>query len=398
MYNSWWFLGLLGLLCANLIVCSLERFPGVWKMIQADGLDIPLKRVGKTGKNCVWKSSSSVAATVSELSDRLSRIGWKNRRQVRDGGILLFAQKGAYSRTGVYIVHASILIIFAGAIIGEFSGFKGSVMLPETQQTDKVYRFNSSESIDLGFTVRCDSFGIELYDNGMVKEYRSVLTVLESGQEVLQRAIEVNSPLTYRGVTFYQSSYEGYNDFIIEVTNKGTENSKLSIIPFQTQQHWEEEGLSFGIINAEVVGQTVSRLKLWFSDDKGTPEAFWLDDGESTVVERDGATYLLSAKQMYATGLQVAKDPGVWVVYLGCGLMLFGLMVAFFLSHRRIWLFIKEEDDGASVLLAGSSNKNRVGFEKSFAALAERLQREDGKNERPISNIEHRMKENDTKN
>lgn len=143
-------------------------------MIQADGLDIPLKRVGKTGKNCVWKSSSSVAATVSELSDRLSRIGWKNRRQVRDGGILLFAQKGAYSRTGVYIVHASILIIFAGAIIGEFSGFKGSVMLPETQQTDKVYRFNSSESIDLGFTVRCDSFGIELYDNGMVKEYRSI--------------------------------------------------------------------------------------------------------------------------------------------------------------------------------------------------------------------------------
>jgi cytochrome c biogenesis protein len=375
MYNSWWFLGLLGLLCTNLIVCSLERFPGVWKVIQADGLDISLQRLGKMGRNTTWKSSSSVLATVSRLRDSLNATGWKNRSRDRDGGILLFAQKGPYSRIGVYLVHASILIIFAGAIIGEFTGFKGSVMLPETQQTDKVYRFNSSESIDLGFTVRCDSFAIELYESGMVKEYRSVLTVLESGKEVLQTAIEVNSPLTYRGITFYQSSYEGYNDFIIQVTNKTTKSSKTFIIPFQTQQQWQEEGLSFGLINAEVAGQSVSRVKVWFSDGKGTPAAFWLNDGEATAVEREDNVYIFSVKQMYGTGLQVAKDPGVWIVYLGCGLMLFGLMVAFFLSHQRIWLFIREEGDGASVLLVGSANKNRTGFEKSFSRLAEALEK-----------------------
>ncbi len=27
MYYSWWFLGLLGLLSTNLIICSLDRFP-----------------------------------------------------------------------------------------------------------------------------------------------------------------------------------------------------------------------------------------------------------------------------------------------------------------------------------------------------------------------------------
>jgi len=375
MYNSWWFLGLLGLLCTNLIVCSLERFPGVWKMIQADGFDISLKRLGKMGRNTVWKSSLSVPATVSKLSDTLNATGWKNRSRERDGGILLFSQKGPYSWAGVYLVHASILIIFTGAIIGEFTGFKGSVMLPETQQTDKVYRFNSSESIDLGFTVRCDSFAIELYDNGMVKEYRSVLTVLESGKKVLQTAIGVNSPLTYRGITFYQSSYEGYNDFIIQVTNKTTKNSKTFIIPFQTRQQWQEEGLSFGIINAELVGQSVSRVKVWVSDDKEAPATFWLNDGETTAVKREGAAYLVSVKQMYGTGLQVAKDPGVWIVYLGCGLMLFGLMVAFFLSHQRIWLFVREEGDGVNVLLVGSANKNRTGFEKTFGQLAEVLKR-----------------------
>ena len=29
------------------------------------------------------------------------------------------------------------------------------------------------------------------------------------------------------------------------------------------------------------------------------------------------------------TGLQVAKDPGVWVVWLGCTLMMVGIYVAF---------------------------------------------------------------------
>ena len=38
MYNSWWFLALLFLLGFNLVICSIDRFPGVWKQIKADGL------------------------------------------------------------------------------------------------------------------------------------------------------------------------------------------------------------------------------------------------------------------------------------------------------------------------------------------------------------------------
>ena len=83
---------------------------------------------------------------------------------------------------------------------------------------------------------------------------------------------------------------------------------------------------------------------------------------------------VLAARQLRGTGLQVAKDPGVWLVYLGCGLMLVGLVTAFFLSHRRIWLFLREEEGGTAILFVGSTNKNRAGFRKTFARLAERLQ------------------------
>ncbi len=375
MYGSWWFLALLGLLSTNLIVCSIDRFPEVWKQIKADGLDTPFTRLKKMGRKNEWQSSSSLEATILKLAAKLNRSSWKSSSRNSDGGTLLFAQKGAWSRIGVYVVHTSILVIFVGAIIGELSGFKGNVMIPETQQTDTIFTFNGNETIDLGFTVRCDSFILEVYPNGMPKKYRSELTLLENGKELFQAPIEVNSPLKYRGITLYQASYEGYQDFMIKVTNKGSGNSKTTLIPFQEQGEWPQEGLTFGVINADGTGQSVSRLKIWFSDNKGAPSVLWLKDGESATVERESGTYLLTAKQMYATGLQVSKDPGVWVVYLGCGLMLLGLVIAFFMSHQRIWLFLKEEESGVSILFAGSANKNRVGFEKIFNDLSEILQK-----------------------
>jgi cytochrome c biogenesis protein len=377
MYNSWWFLGLLGLLCTNLIICSFERFPGVWKQIQANGLDLSFERIERMGRKKVWLSSSSVATTASRLSDGLGSSGWKSSNREYDGKIILFAQKGAYSRTGVYIVHLSILIIFLGAIIGELYGFKGTVMIPVTEQTDKIFVSGSDETIPLGFTVRCDSFAIELYPTGMVKDYRAGVTVLESGEALVETSIEVNAPLTHKGVTFYQSTYEGYNEFIIQVTNTASDKSKTVIIPFQTQQEWQEEGLTFGVINVKAMGQSVVSMKMWFSDGKETPVTFWLKAGESTVVERGDARYLLSGNQMYATGLQVSKDPGVWVVYMGCTLMLLGLLVAFFLSHKRIWLLLQREGEETAVLFVGSTNKNRSGFEKQCDALAETLQKEE---------------------
>lgn len=375
MYSSGWFLSLLGLLCINLIVCSLDRFPGVWQQIKADNLATPLARLEKMTPQHHWQSPNQAHNTADTLTAALSANGWKAEKRNQDHGILLFAQKGALTRTGVYIVHASILIIFAGAMIGSILGFKASVMLPETKGTDRVYTFDTRTPIDLGFEVRCDHFNIEFYANGMPKAYRSQLSILEGGQVVHKKAIVVNDPLTYKGITFYQSSYEPYPNFMITVTNKKTGLSETAILPYQQQHTLKESGLQVGIINAEARGQSVNRMKIWFSDDNNSePSLFWLENDEQATVERAKSNYAVSAKQMYATGLQVAKDPGVWTVYVGCGLMLLGLVVAFFMSHQRIWLYIKEESDGAcSILMTGTANKNKTGFAKTFQQLIEKI-------------------------
>ncbi len=243
-------------------------------------------------------------------------------------------------------------------------------MLPETKTTNKIFEFGTGNSIDLGFEVRCERFDIELYDSGMPKAYRSQLTVLEDGEVTVKKEIVVNDPLTYKGITFYQSSYQGYEDFILTVTDQKSGENESAILPYQRPTALKTLRTSIGIINAEMRGQSITKMKVWFDDDQGPASTFWMNTGDQVTVERTDKKYTVAGKQMYATGLQVARDPGVWVVYIGCGMMILGLIVAFFMSHKRIWLLLSKENDKTSVLMSGSANKNKVGFEKIFSSLS----------------------------
>lgn len=41
----------------------------------------------------------------------------------------------------------------------------------------------------------------------MIKDYKSNLTIIEDAKEILTKTIEVNHPLSYKGMSFYQASY-----------------------------------------------------------------------------------------------------------------------------------------------------------------------------------------------
>jgi cytochrome c biogenesis protein len=80
--------------------------------------------------------------------------------------------------------------------------------------------------------------------------------------------------------------------------------------------------------------------------------------------------YKGAQKKMY-TGLQVAKDPGVWVVWVGCILMVIGIYAAFFMSHRRIWVRIHN----GTVTIGGNSSKNQNAFQQFFEEMTGKLKK-----------------------
>jgi cytochrome c biogenesis protein len=381
MYNSWWFVALLVLFSINLIVCTIDRFPNIWRLITMDNLAIDIGRIVKMTKREVFYSNTS----TNEIAQKFDEISssWKFERADRDGGILFAAQKGNWSRLGVIAVHISILVIFIGAIIGSALGFKGSVYIREGLSVKQINLYDAANTaLPLDFELRCDRFEMEVYNTGAPKEYTSDLVVLKDGKEVAKKRIEVNHPLQYGGLTFYQSSFQPVEEaYVVEIeNNKNKVRKKFYIGPKQLID-WPEEGVSFGI--AERMGPYSMgryRHKIWFNDASQKPIEFWTEESKMVLVERAAANYSFSIRPLYYTGLQVAKDPGVWFVYLGCVLMLIGLYIAFFLSHKKVWVYISEEGERSRFQISGISNKNMIGFENDFSALTDMLEQDDSLN------------------
>jgi cytochrome c biogenesis protein len=73
------------------------------------------------------------------------------------------------------------------------------------------------------------------------------------------------------------------------------------------------------------------------------------------------------------TGLQVTKDPGVWVVYTGFILLCIGPLIAFFGSHKKLWVRVQDRKGQAVITVAGTANRNRLGFEREFNALVDEI-------------------------
>lgn len=373
MYNSWWFVSMLVLFSLNLIVCTIERLPHIWKVVRQDNLATTNpERLGKMAMRRHFSGEMSLEQACGRVETAMRASGWSLSQLAKDGGTLFFSQKGAYTRLGVIIVHVSILVIFTGALIGSFYGYKASVLIPEGGETSQVYQSNNQHTaIPLAFTVRCNDFQLTYYDTGMPKEYRSDLIVSKGADKLYEKSIVVNDPMQFGGLTFYQSSYQPVQgQFAVQIVNDTTKAAQKFFISARQENKWLSEKVVFGI--TDLSGPDMMKryqYKVWFSDDKAAPSEFWINEGGTAKIKRTDATYTLTAQPRFATGLQVVKDPGVWTVYSGCIMMILGLFVIFFMSHRRVWVFVSGDGKKASILVSGMSNKNKIGFEKNMDAI-----------------------------
>lgn len=439
MYHSWWFMGLLMVFGANLLICSIDRFPGVWKLVKAkvgpledDGFKtLPIR------KEFVVKGKPESKRQEAGAAFKSAGISF-HETSAQGGGCQLYGQKGNYSRLGVFMTHLSILLIMLGAVVGIVFGFSGSVNLPEganysfafsrsayslTEEGDREMSviLEALQAADgsvagaasalrvsegdlrgrmkvlgvepLGFLVRCEDFKVDFYGTSdMPKEYSSLLTVIEGGKAVEQKWIEVNDPLRHKGYTFYQSSYGMVRnplkgEFVLRVAAPGGQaeekrlragekfllpGSDIEVVAaeFSPAVSFDQSGRPFTY--SEMMNNPAVRLEITRGGEKQTkwvlkryPETGRMQDGWNIqFVDLWGAQY---------TGLQVRKDPGVWIVYLGCALMSVGLYMTFFMSHRRLWIKLVPEKNTTKVLIGGSANKTRQSFEQKINKMASLL-------------------------
>ena len=383
MYHSWWFISLLGLFAVNLICCSIKRLPRVWHTVKTPVL-VPEEKMLQAFSNREELTVKGDESTIKEkISAFLATHFAAATVSEKDGKTYYYAEKGAWSRFGVYITHLSILVIFIGSLMGSFWGYKGYVNIPEGGETDRVYRRDKQAEVPLGFTVRCESFSVSYYEGTRrPREFKSVLTVSENGQVVIKdRKVIVNEPLTYNGIVFYQSSY-GQDDTIytFQVTERAT--GKIVTVTGREKERIPLPGGASLIPQGYAENYQNSGPAAQLSIDSGNHQhgnPFIVLQNLPSFGQQQGGAYsvrLSGAKQSFYTGLQVAKDPGVEVVWLGCFLMVIGTMVAFFMSHRRIWVVLSPGSKGINLLIAGNANRNQPGFEIGFDELKKTFKNE----------------------
>jgi cytochrome c biogenesis protein len=361
VYRTWWFLSILILFGSSLTACTFtHQFPALkaarrWKFYKEP--------------RQFQKLALSAELETGNLDSLTSLLQARKYKVFREGDTL-YARKGIMGRIGPIVVHASMLIILAGAIWGALTGFIAQEMVPSGGT------FQVKNIIDAGplaatqtlkdWSVRVNRFWIDYTPEGGIDQFYSDMSVLDKeGKNVDNQTIYVNKPLRYRGVTIYQT------DWGIAAVQVRVNDSPIFQIPM-AQLETQGNGRIWGtwIPTKPDMSEGASLLA---RDLQGTLLVYDATGKLVSTVRPGMATQVngitLKVKDVIgSTGLQIKSDPGIPIVYTGFGLLMLGVIMSY-VSHSQFWALQK----GDRFYVGGRTNRAQVAFEREVIAILDRL-------------------------
>lgn len=394
VFHSWWFAALLTLVCVNLVLASLQRFPTVWKYFtrpyhRPDAhfvAGLPLQ-----AEIAIHDAESGIEAATRAFR----RMGLKPQRLGKNGDASLYAERHRIARLAAYVVHASLLLVIGGATVDGIWGYRGFVAMTKGEGVNQIELRNGAV-MPLEFTLRCEGAGQENYADGTPRRWWSQLVVLEGGREVQRKEIEVNEPLVHRGLRFYQSSYGssgevGQVHLLAKPVTGPAAPQAIALRPNQPVHLDADTSVELAAFVPDFIlrGNAVETrsnepnnpaILLRVSSKPSGEVKVWLFPRFPGFTHPNHAPYSFEVRDLemgYFTGLQVAYEPGQWAVWAGVILMGIGLLMAFYLVHARYWAVTVDDGLGRRMLWVGASpSKNRAEFEHRFRKLVEAIEGE----------------------
>jgi len=392
VFHAWWFITLMLLVSLSIVAASIERFPNAWRYFARPYKypDRNFRRALATQKSIpIPDEESGLVAAERALHD----IGFKGERMVQSDHFGLFAERNRISEMAVYIVHASLLLIFFGGIVDALWGWRAFVSLTPGQQASIVELRDGTKKF-LPFAVRCDSAGQENYADGTPKKWWSQLAVVQDGKDIEKKQIVVNDPLVHGGIRFYQSSYgpTGKIDKLIlsaRLASGVGDKKEIALGVGETASLDPDTNIKlaeffpdFVVEDGQIYNRTGSLENpaahfVVTSGKNGKNINYWLPPLEGRA-ENAQSPYVIDGvdvKPGYFTGLEVSHEPGQWAVWAGVVLMGIGLTIVFYLAHTRFWAVPVPDANGKLTLwIGGTTNRNREAFEERFRTLAEKIE------------------------
>ncbi|HEU5335066.1 MAG TPA: cytochrome c biogenesis protein ResB [Terriglobales bacterium] len=395
IFHAWWFALLMSLLCLTIVAASIERFPNIWRFFAR-----PYRRPDSHFRAALPVRKQIPVGDGEQALAAAHRVfqkqGLRPQHIVDDNQVSLYAERNRFSLLAVYIVHASLLLIFLGGIVDAVWGYRGFLALTNGQQASQI-QLQNGKTRALPFAIRCDGAGQENYADGTPKRWWSNLAVLKNGREAERKQIVVNDPLVYGGIRVYQSSY-GSNGQLDKVMLTATPakgsgaareialgQDESAPLDAETSVRLARFIPDFVVENNQIYARSnqpdnpAIQLEVTSKQAK-EPALVWIFPQFPNVAHDNKSPYSFQFRDLkmgYFTGLQVSHEPGQWLVWAGCLVMALGLGTAFYLVHMRFWAMVVRDERGRPALwLGGAANKNRAAFEQRFARLVEDVQAE----------------------
>ena len=244
VYSAWWFLLMLGFLVVSTSLCIARHTPKILRDLKTYKETMREQSIQAFKLKALGYLHMNPEAALGQVNAWLAAEGWKARAQVRTGGVMIGARKGAAHKIGYLAAHSAIVLIclgglldgnlivraimwaqgkqiYQGADLNQMTAvnrlstsnpsFRGNLFVPEGSRSSTALLSMPTGVVvqDLPFDVELKKFIVEYYATGMPKLFASDIVIHDHRDGSSTKAtVKVNEPVTYRGVTLYQSSFE----------------------------------------------------------------------------------------------------------------------------------------------------------------------------------------------
>jgi len=249
VYSAWWFLLILAFLVLSTSLCILRNTPKILVDLRQFKENLREQSLKAFPHKAQAELPEGTEAAAHRMGQALLAAGWKVRLQQRSTphgpGWMVAAKKGAANKLGYIAAHSAIVLVCVGGLLdGDlvvraqmwFNGktpFTGSglvTQVPEQHRlSDRNPTFRGNLLVteggragtallaqpqgvllqDLPFEVELKKFVVDYYSTGMPKLFASEIVIHDRYTgETRQERVEVNHPVSHRGVQIYQSSFE----------------------------------------------------------------------------------------------------------------------------------------------------------------------------------------------
>ena len=150
VFHTLWFRLLIALLTANIIVCSVNRWKGIWTTAFRTRVRMGDAFFQHTRFNASMTAQMPAAAASERVQRALSRARYRVQAQSDESSIALYADKHRLSRFGTFLSHLSLVLILAGTVIGGLWGFHDDAFIvAEGTTAAGVQGYRSSRGVTI---------------------------------------------------------------------------------------------------------------------------------------------------------------------------------------------------------------------------------------------------------